>query len=197
VYSPRFREGWLKQLREPGVHRRAERLYRQLDLLLPLRHQAKKSMIAESRKHAAQKILLSIPTLGPVRVAVLMAAMQTPHRFRSNRKLWTYVGLGLVTRSSADYRIVQGQLRPSRKPALILGLNRNHNHVLKALFKDAAATAVSREGPFREFYARQLAAGRDPEIARVTVARKLATIVLILWKKGERFNAEHLKPQAA
>ena len=65
-------------------------------------------MIAESRKHAAQKILLSIPTLGPVRVAVLMAAMQTPHRFRSNRKLWTYVGLGLVTRSSADYRIVQG-----------------------------------------------------------------------------------------
>jgi hypothetical protein len=87
VYSPRFREGWLKPLREPGVRRRAELLYQQLDSLLPLRHQAKKSMIAESRKHAAQKILLSIPTRGPVRVAVLMAVMQTPHRFRRNRKL--------------------------------------------------------------------------------------------------------------
>lgn len=197
VYSPRFREGWLKQLREPGVHHRAELLYRQLDRLLPLRHQAKKAMLAESRRHAARKILLSIPTLGPVRVAVLMAVIQTPHRFRRNRKLWTYTGLGLVTRSSANYRLVEGQLTRSRKPALILGLNLNHNHVLKSLFKDAAATAVSREGPFREFYARQLAAGKDPEIARVVVARKLATIVLILWKKGERFNAEHLKPQAA
>ena len=197
VYSPRFREAWLKQLREPGVRRRAELLYQQLDSLLPLRHQAKKSMIAESRKHAAQKILLSIPTLGPVRVAVLMAVLQTPHRFRRNRKLWSYAGLGLVTRSSANYRIVEGQLTRARKPALILGLNLNHKHVLKALFKDASATAVSRQGPFWEFYARRLAQGSDPEIARVTVARKLASIVLILWKKGERFNAEHLKPQAA
>ena len=197
VYAPRFREGWLKQLHEAGVHHRAELLYRQLDALLPLRHEAKRRMIAESRKHPAQKILLSIPTLGPVRVAVLMAVIQTPHRFRTNRKLWTYAGLGLVSRSSANYRIVEGQLTRAGKPALILGLNLNHNHVLKALFKDAAATAVSRPGPLREFYARQLAQGSDPEIARVTVARKLATIVLILWKKGERFNAEHLKPQAA
>jgi hypothetical protein len=40
-------------------------------------------MLAESRKHPVQKILLSIPTLGPVRVAVLMAVVQTPHRFRA------------------------------------------------------------------------------------------------------------------
>jgi transposase len=197
LYSPRYRQAWLEQLREPGVRRRSELLYRQLDLLLPLRYEAKKSLLAESRKHAAQKVLLSIPTLGPVRVAILMAVIQTPHRFRTNRKLWTYAGLGVVTRSSANYQLVCGQLTRSRKPALILGLNWNHNPVLKAIFKAAAATAVSRPGALQEFYARQLAAGRDPEIARVTVARKLASIVLILWKKGERFNAEHLKPQAA
>jgi transposase len=197
VYAPRFREAWLKQLREPGVHHRAELLYRQLDGLLPLRCQARKVMLAESRKHAVQKILLSIPTLGPVRVAVLMAVIQTPHRFRRNRKLWTYAGLGLVSRSTANYRRVEGQLARSPKPALILGLNLNHNHLLKALFKDAAATAVSRPGPFQEFYARQLAQGSGPEIARVTVARKLATIVLTLWKKGGRFDAAYLKAQQA
>jgi len=37
-----------------------------------------------------------------VRVAVLMAVLQTPHRFRRNRKLWTYAGLGLVSRSTAN-----------------------------------------------------------------------------------------------
>jgi len=197
VYASRFREAWLKQLREAGVHDRAQLLYRQLDALLPLRREAKEALIAESRKHAAQKILGSIPTLGPVRVAVLMGVIQTPHRFRRHRKLWTYTGLGRVSRSTANYRIVEGQLTRAGKPALILGLNPNHNHVLKEIFKDAAATAVSRPGPFREFYARPLATGKNAEIARVIVARKLATLVLTLWKKGERFNAEHLKPQAA
>jgi hypothetical protein len=51
--------------------------------------------------------------------------------------------LALVTRSSADYRMVGGQL------------------------------------------------------ARLTLARKIAAITLTLWKKGERFNVEHLKAQAA
>jgi transposase len=197
LYAPRYRQAWLDRLREPGVRRRTELLYQQLDLLLPLRHEAKKAMIAESRKHAAQKVLRSIPTLGPVRVAILMAVIQTPYRFHTKRKLWTYAGLGLVTRSSADYQLRQGQLTRSRKPALILGLNWNRNPVLKTIFKAAAATAVSRCGPWQDFYARRLDEGMNPEIARVTVARKLATIVLQLWKKGERFNAEHLKPQAA
>jgi hypothetical protein len=66
VYAPAYRQVWLDQLREPGVRHRTELLYRQLDSLLPLRHEAKKSMIAESRKQAAaQKVLLSIPNPGP------------------------------------------------------------------------------------------------------------------------------------
>lgn len=113
VYSPRFRQVWLDQLPEGGARRRADLPYQQLDLLLPLRHSAKEEMIAESRKHAAQKILASIPTLGSVRVALLMAVVQTPYRFRTNRKFWTYVGLGVVSRSSADYRLFAGELTRS------------------------------------------------------------------------------------
>jgi transposase len=197
VYSPRYRPAWLEQLREPGVRWRAELLYQQLDGLLPLRQQAKQSMLAESRKHAAQKVLLSIPSLGPVRAAILMAVMQTPWRFRTKRQLWSYAGLSLVTRSSGDYDIVQGHLTRSRKSVLVLGLNANHNHVLKAIFKDAAAGALAHAGPWQEFYARRVAQGMKPELARLTLARKLATLTLELWKKGACFNAEHLKPQAA
>jgi hypothetical protein len=39
-------------------------------------------------------------------------------------------------------------------------------------------------GPFAEFYAELLARGMRPEIARLTLARKLATIVLVVWKRG-------------
>jgi len=36
-----------------------------------------------------------------------------------------------------------------------------------------------------------------PEMARLTLARKIATIVLIVWKRGGCFDAQHLKPQTA
>jgi len=187
----------LEQLSEPGVRGRAERLYKQLDLLLPLRQEARAALLAESRKHPAHKILCSIPTLGPVRVALLMALMQTPHRFRGKRQLWTYSGLALVTRSSADYQMVDGQVTRARQPALVLGLNANHNHTLKGIFKDAAASALAHPGPFKDFYTTRVAQGMKPELARLTLARKIAAIVLTLWKKGECFNPEQLKAQAA
>jgi transposase len=155
VYSPRFRDQWLEPLREPGARARADLLYKQLDLLLPLRQEARAAMLAESRKHPAQKILCSIPALGPVPVALLLALLQTPYRFRGKRQLWTYAGLALVTRTSADYQRVDGQVTRARKPALVLGLNANHNHTLKGLFKDAAASALAHPGPFKDFYPRE------------------------------------------
>jgi hypothetical protein len=42
-----------------------------------------------------------------------------------------------------------------------------------------------------------LAKGIRPEMARLTLARKIATIVLIVWKRGVCFDAQHLKPQTA
>ena len=197
VYSPHFRDQWLGQLLERGVRGRTERLYKQLDLLLPLRQEARAALLAESRKHPAHKILCSIPALGPVRAALRIALLQTPHRFRGKRQLWTYSGLALVTRTSADYQMIDGEVRRARKPALVLGLNANHNHTLKGIFKDAAASALAHPGPFKDFYTTRVAEGMKPELARLTLARKIAAIALTLWKKGEGFNAEYVKAQAA
>ncbi len=52
-------------------------------------------------------------------------------------------------------------------------------------------------GPFHDFYAALLAKGMKPEMARLTLARKIAAVTLTLWKKEERFDAEQLKTQAA
>jgi hypothetical protein len=41
VYAPRHRAEWLAKIAEPGVRGRAERLYQQLDLLQPVRQQAR------------------------------------------------------------------------------------------------------------------------------------------------------------
>jgi transposase len=77
------------------------------------------------------------------------------------------------------------------------GLTRNHNHDLKAIFKGAALRASSAAGPLRDFYEALLAKGRKPTMAHLTLARKIAAITLIVWKKEVRFDAKYLKPQAA
>jgi transposase len=81
--------------------------------------------------------------------------------------------------------------------AQIRGLNWDHNHDLKNLFKAAATTASVGDGVFGQFYAGLLAKGMKPEMARLTLARKIAAISLKIWKKGEAFDAVHLKSQAA
>jgi transposase len=78
--------------------------------------------LAESRKHGGTKLLREIPSIGPIRAALLIALIQTPHRFRSKRQLWTYSGLAIDTRNSAQHRFVDGQLQRSKKPQQLRGL---------------------------------------------------------------------------
>src|SRR5499425_871123 len=106
VYAPRYREEWLNKITHAGVRRRAELFYEHLDGLQVLRRQARGEFLAESQKHKAVKVLRQIPCIGPIRAALLLALMQTPHRFRSKRQLWTYSGLGVETHDSAQHRYV-------------------------------------------------------------------------------------------
>lgn len=197
VYSSSHRSEWLEKIVEPGVRRRAEHYYQQLDALRLLRLEVRKDLLAESKQHAIWKRLRQIPSIGPIRAAVLLGIVQTAQRFRTKRQLWTYSGLGIEGHSSADHQVINGQLQRRKKPIEIRGLNKNCNHHLKNVFKGAAIVASTKPGPFQEFYSALVAKGIRPEMARLTLARKIATIVLIVWKRGVCFDANHLKPQTA
>jgi transposase len=197
VYAPRHRSEWLAKIVEPGVRRRAERLYQQLDVLEPLRQEARRDLLVESRKHSAVKLLRQIPAIGPIRAALLVGLLQTPHRFRTKRQLWAYSGFAVETHDSGEYRYVKGKLRRNRERMTVRGLSDNHNHDLKNVFKGAAISASTRPGPLHDFYAALLAKGMRPAMARLTLARKIATITLTIWKKGVDFDAKELNQQAA
>ena len=72
VYAPGHRAEWLNKIGEAGVHRRAERLYQQLDLLQSVRQEARHDLLVESGKHSAVKLLRQIPAIGPIRAALLL-----------------------------------------------------------------------------------------------------------------------------
>lgn len=195
VYSASKRKEWLDQLQRPGARVRAASLLTQLDLLLELRPKVKTAMIAEARKQAGWKSLRSIPFFGVVRVAQLLAIMATPHRFRTKRNLWPYAGLAVVTRSSADHEFADGKLRRRDRAPRTRGLNRNHNPMLKSIFKGAATAAAAKAGPLQDLYEACVARGTKPELAKVTLARKIASIALRLWKKGELWDPDKLTMQ--
>ena len=64
VYYTRHRSQWLEKIPEAGTRRRAEQLYQQLDMLQHLRQQARRELLAESRKHTITAKLRQIPVPG-------------------------------------------------------------------------------------------------------------------------------------
>ena len=196
IYGRGQREQWLAKLPTKEMRTRAESLFAQLDHLEELSHQAEKAMCLAARKSPGYKWISSAPGIGPIRTAQILATAITPHRFRGKRQFWPYCGLAVVTRSSSDYEWVDGRTKRKRKPIQTRGLNQNHNRTMKAVFKGAAASAIQQHAEVKEYYERLCAKGMRPEMAQLTVARKLAAIVLILWKKGERYDPERLNQAA-
>ncbi len=195
----RHRDQWLGKIPQAGVRRRAEHLYQQLDILKQLRQQVRRELLTESRKYTITSQLRQIPCIGPIRSALLVALIQTPHRFRTKRQLWAYSGLALETRSSAECRSIEGQLRRSKKLLSIRGLNKDHIRTITMISKVCSKPPLSPRvpGPLQALYQASLDKGIKPTMARLTLARKIAAITLTLWKKGEDFDAEKLKLQTA
>ena len=192
VYAPHHRLEWLAKLVQPGVRVRAEHLYEQLDTLQPIRQQTRRELLLESCQHPVVKLLRQIPSIGPIRGALLVALLQTPHRFRSKRQLWAYSGFAVETHDSGEYRYVRGKVQRNRERITVRGLNDNHNRDLKNLFKGAAISASTRPGPLHDFYVARIAKGMRPTMARLTLARKIAAITLTMWKKGASFDPQQL-----
>jgi transposase len=197
LYHTSKRQSWLEQLRNPGQRIRAELLFLQLEELKKHKRAAKKAMIVESKRHEAEKVLSQIPELGPVRVAQLIATIDTPFRFRTKRPFWKYLGFAVETASSSDHELVEGRVRRKKKQVVqTRGLNEDYNRRLKSLFKSAATHACGC-GAYKEYYEGLLRTGMRPEMARLAVARRLAATVLAVWKSGESFDEGRILSRAA
>jgi transposase len=196
IYRAIERADWLSKL--PVSSRSAAQvLFAQYDALCEVRDQAQKNLIKESHHHPITSVLETCPGLGGIRVAQLVSIVVTPERFRTRQQFWSYCGLGIVIRSSSDW--IQGSKGQWERAKVqkTRGLNFNHNHTLKAVFKGAATTVVMQHpnDPLHKDYERMLAAGTKPNLAKVTLARKLASIALAMWKHKEEYDpAKFTKP---
>jgi len=190
IYKPEDRDQWREQIDNEARRIRADRLWKEVDYLAELSKEAEKDLIKESRKHSVIKILRSIPGIGPLRSAIILGLAVTPHRFKTVKQFWNYCGLAVRTHATGEYAFVEGKVQKSRKQPLVRGLNRNYSRALKEVFK-GAALSVSL-GPWKEQYEAMVEEGKDPSLVRLTLARKISSITLALWKKGERYDEKKL-----
>ena len=191
VYSEKGREEFLEQLPD-AAHGAAGTLYAQYDAVEEIRHQAEKDLVKEAHRHPISHVLETCPGLGPIRVAQMMPIIVSPGRFRTKRQFWSYCGLGIVMRSSSDWvRNKDGGGWTRADVQKTRGLSLTHNHTLKNIFKGAATTVVQKLGesePLHQDYQRLLAAGTKPNLAKLTIARKIAAIALSMWKSKEKYD---------
>jgi transposase len=187
IYRPAQREEWLGKLVEPAARFRAHGLLQELEVIQQLRKAAKNELLKQSKQHPDYHFLLKIPSFGPVRVAQLLAWVGSPQRFRTKRQFWPYCGLAVLTHATAQYKIVNERIEKQRKATATRGLNRNHCPTLKQVFKGASSCALTYE-PFKTFYQERIAKGIRPEMARLSLARKLAATVLVIWQRQEEFD---------
>src|SRR5258706_1153488 len=180
VYAADSRGDLLKQL--PPAHRPMAQLLREtLDSLESLRECAHDTLLAEGAKHPIVSRLATAPGIGPIRASQIVSIVIVPHRFRTKRQLWSYSGLGIITRSSADWvridgKWVRAQVLKTR------GLNRNRNPLLKEVFKGAAHHVAHHmpDHPLHADYQRMLADGIRPNLALLTLARRVAAAILAM-----------------
>jgi len=189
VFSATEREAWLKKL--PASARSVgELLMQEQDGLLELRGKAEEAMLAEARKHRAWRLVKSCPGLGEIRTAQLLPIVVTPYRFKNKRAFWAYCGLGIVMRSSSDWVRTQSGEWVKAQVQQTRGLTRNANRMLKGIFKGAATTVIgqAKDEPLYRHYLQLLDGGTKPNLAKLTLARQVASIMLAVWRNQEVYD---------
>lgn len=186
--APRERRRSLRQLRNEVAARRLDRLFRQLDMLTTLRDEARLDMLAAAARYPAFTLLQTIPHVGDIRAAHLLAWVAVRH-FPSRRHLWSYAGFAVVTRSSSDHDR-DGRLTDRKR--LSRGLSMNCNPRLKRIFKDIALGISIGRGPMRKIFDAYVARGLSVKVARVALARRVASIVRAILRDQHPFNESRL-----
>jgi len=127
---------------------------------------------------------MEIPGVGPICALTFYAAVGEPDRFRKNADIGCYFGLTPKLHQS--------------------GLVRRSGRISKMGNKEARTMLIAASTHFMRVnsetrilaWAKQLELRRGRRKSRVALARKLASVMLAMWKKGERYCPHPLESAA-
>jgi transposase len=109
--------------------------------------------------------------VGPITALAFVLILGRADRFRCGKQVGSYLGLIPSEESSG------GRQRFGR-------ISKQGNTLLRFLLQEAAQAMVNSDPEWRRRYL-HLALRRDPRVAKVAMARKLAVSLFWLWRKAD------------
>jgi transposase len=150
-----------------------------LDSVEALLADVERWMQANLEENAIVKLLQTLPGVGLILAHVIRAEVGEMSRFAGQRKFAAYAGLAPLSNDSADRH-------GERHIAAAC------NHALRWAFIEAAGSMIRSKNCPRKlrsmYYRLSRGGGIRTHVARVAVARELAELVYVLWKKGEPYR---------
>jgi len=151
-------------------------LFKLLETLEVSRQDYVKEILRYSKKFKELKYIKSVPGIGDINAAKIVAQVVDPHRFQSKYKYYSYCGLVRHNRTSAD---------KSYGSVKIWG-----NSVLKTVYKMAGHCVLqsNAKNVFIAYYNNLRAKGVTDKNAYNAVCRKISAVTLTLWKHSKYFD---------
>ncbi len=134
-------------------------------------------MMAQAKKSKDCQLLMTAPGVGPVTAMTFVATMDDPDRFKNARSTGAYAGL-------TSRRYQSGEMDFTGR------ISKQGDSLLRAALFEAAnvlLTRVKKSHPIRD-WALRLKNKKGGKKAKVALARKLAVILLAMWRSGEAFR---------
>ncbi len=124
---------------------------------------------------ATQKLLQSIPGVGPQTAMTCLSEIQKINRFSNEQKLTAWLGL--------DPRVHQSGTSINGKGYI----TKRGNKLLRTRLFNAASVAVLHENMFQKFFLQKRSEGKAYRVALCAVMRKMVHVIYAVWTRGTPF----------
>lgn len=167
-------------LAEDGIDLEAE-LDPLMDLCESLRTYLAKldrALADRAKRHSVCSRLMEVPGVGPICAISFYSAIEDPSRFRRAADVGAYFGLTPRRHQSGEMSRTTGITKTGNK------LTRSHLVTAATVLRQHGGDSALREWALKA--SERIGAPR----ARVALARKLAVVLLVIWKTGAHFEPQ-------
>ena len=179
----------LKQLNRPGLKTVFDAMYTVLDAAEKAKDDLDHALRARLSHRKEYKLLKTIPGVGPVCAAIMVAIIVDPDRFPHKQRLWSYAGVGAIEDSTGKTVRVKRQ--------------KYYNRLLKYAAMMAAQNAIKGDNRFARLYKAIVEKLDDPNkpkraagIAKKVVARAILSTAWGMWRTGTAYRENALAKSA-
>lgn len=175
IYNLKYRDQYLAKTHN---NQNAKILFELLDMFVDTKIKLEKTIKQSNKFIPIISKLKTIPGFGDITVTTFFVIIDTPYRFQRKSQLWSYANLGRRVAESG------GKERTKRQTT--------GNKILKNCITTVYTNAMKGDNKFTRAYMKLISInGKDHQIARRIVCRKILTTAWSMWKNNSQYDDEY------